>query len=91
MNNPNFGGFYKMALMSDIKGDGHSLTAPRLSIGWAVYALVAIFILAIVATISIFAFKKASTASGLSSMVGNTSADVSNQNAMANQAYAGFL
>jgi hypothetical protein len=34
-----------MAIMNDIKGDGHSLVAPRASVGWVVYAVFAILIL----------------------------------------------
>lgn len=28
--------------MNDVKGDGHSLVAPKLSAGWIVYAVVAV-------------------------------------------------
>jgi hypothetical protein len=37
-----------MAIMNDIKGDGHSIVAPRASLGWVVYGVVAVVLLMIV-------------------------------------------
>jgi hypothetical protein len=76
-----------MTLMKDVKGDGHSLTAPRMTVGWAVYAVIAVFVLAIVATIGLFAFQSAKTVVAGTGAVpgavfGGKSLSVSEENAM---------
>ena len=46
-----------MGIMNDIKGDGHSLVAPRLTVGWGVYAIVAIMLLVFFVGIGMMVYK----------------------------------
>ena len=54
-----------MGVMNDIKGDGHSLTAPRLTGGWVIFAVVAIALLLAVFGAATWLYGKAKSATGM--------------------------
>ena len=51
-------------IMTDIKGDGHSLVAPRWTVGWGAFAILAIFLLAVMAGIGLWLYGKVKSVAG---------------------------